>query len=66
MASLNGWRIGNAELWRTRSAQARRAARRRALEKGHADPIFQPFSKRLAPDFAEAVERFLAERKARP
>ncbi len=43
----------------------RRAARRRALERGEADTIFQPFSKRLAPEFAEAVERFLAERKPR-
>jgi hypothetical protein len=42
----------------------RRVHRRKALERGAADPIFQPGSKRLAPDFAEAVERFLAERKA--
>lgn len=61
-----GWQRGRAEIARTWSSRARRAARRRALEKGRADAMFLPFSKKLAPDFAEAVERFIAERKARP
>jgi hypothetical protein len=64
MARLNGWKEGSAALWRTRSAQARRAARRRALERGAADPMFEPFSKRLAPDFQAAVDRFMAEKEA--
>jgi hypothetical protein len=65
MACPNGWQVGHVERHKTWSGRARRAARRRALEKGRADPIFQPFTKRLAPDFAEAVERFLAEKKVR-
>jgi hypothetical protein len=52
MARPNGWQAGNKERHRTSSDRARRAARRRALEKGHADPIFAPFSKKLAPDLA--------------
>lgn len=55
MARLNGWQAGHAEQYRARSSRARRAARLRALKRGDADPIFQPFSKRITPDFAEAV-----------
>ena len=51
---------GKAE--RTIRAAAQRGA---ALARGAADPIFQPFSKRIAPGFAEAVERFLAEHGAK-
>lgn len=62
MARPNGWQAGNKERHRTSSDRARRAARLRALKRGEADPLFQPFSKRLAPDFAEAVERFMREK----
>ena len=65
MAQSNGWRAQHTEQRRTFGSRVRRAARRRALERGEADTIFQPFSKRLAPEFAEAVERFLAKRKPR-
>jgi hypothetical protein len=59
---LNGWRTGHAERAKAWAQRASRAARKRALDKGRADPIFQPFSKRLAPDFAEAISRFEQER----
>jgi hypothetical protein len=36
-----------------------RAARKRALDRGEADPIFEPFSKKLAPGFEKAVIEFL-------
>jgi hypothetical protein len=36
-----------------------RAARKRALDRGEADPILKPFSKQLTPEFEEAVLEFL-------
>ncbi|QGM97789.1 hypothetical protein [Methylocystis parvus] len=40
-----------------------RARRAKALKRGEADPIFLPGTRKLAPDFQEALDRFMAERK---
>jgi hypothetical protein len=41
----------------------RRVHRAKALKRGEADPIFIPGTRKLAPDFQEAVDRFMSERK---
>jgi hypothetical protein len=51
MARLNGWQVGRKELHRTSSDRMRRVHRRKALDAGRADPILEPFSKRLSPEF---------------
>lgn len=65
MANPNGWQEQHAEQRRTKSTRIRRINRRKALARGEADPIFQLFSKRLAPDFQAAVERLLSERRGK-
>jgi hypothetical protein len=60
--ALNGWREARAERYRTMSSQARRAARRKALERGEATPLLQPFSKRLTEDAKAAIDEFLAKK----
>lgn len=60
-----GWQRGRAEIARTWSARSRRAARCRAIERGEAVGLFQPFSKRLTADTQAAIDRFMAEKKAR-
>lgn len=59
----NGWQAQIADQRQTFGSRVRRAARRRALERGEADPIFRPFSKRLATEFQAAIDEFLRSRK---
>ena len=56
MSNLNGWRTEHAERHCASSDRARRMHRRKALERGEATPIFEPFSKRLAPEFQKAID----------
>lgn len=41
----------------------RRVHRAKALKRGEADPIFVSGTRKLAPDFQEAVDRFMAARR---
>lgn len=63
-ANLNGWQTEHAERHRTSSSRMRRHWRRKALERGEATPIFEPFSKRLAPEFQKAIDE--ARRRGLP
>jgi hypothetical protein len=60
--ALNGWREAHKEQLRTSSSMTRRAHRRRALERGEATPLLQPFSKRLTEDAQAAIDEFLAKK----
>jgi hypothetical protein len=59
---LNGWQVGHKELHRTSSSRMRRAHRRKALERGEATPLLQPFSKRLTEDARAAIDEYLAKK----
>jgi hypothetical protein len=60
---LNGWQALRAEQRSSEPSSRRRFSRWKALRRGDANPIFQPFSKRLTPDFQEAIDRYVAEKK---
>jgi hypothetical protein len=63
--ALSDWQNQNESRRAVHGRLMRRLRRAKALKRGEADPIFEPFSKRLAPGFREAIGRFMAERKAR-
>jgi hypothetical protein len=62
---LNGCRTGSADRAKIWSQRARRAARKRALERGEAIGLLEPFSRRLAAYTQAAIDRFLAGKEAR-
>ena len=61
----NGWHEIRDQHRMSHSQFIRRAKRRRALERGLVESIFQAESKRLSPDFQVAIDRFIAERATR-
>jgi hypothetical protein len=61
--ALSGWQNQNAERRAAHGGMMRRVHRAKALKRGEADPIFIPGTRELAPDFQEAVDRFMSERK---
>jgi hypothetical protein len=61
----NGWQAKHAERHASILSRMRGHGRFKVLQRHAADPMFLPGTRTLAPDFAEAVERFMNEREAR-
>lgn len=58
----NGWKDARDQHRMSHSQFIRRAKRRRALDRGLIEPIFEAESKRISPSFQAAIDRFIAER----